>query len=165
MLFRSGDAHEHEVARIAAQLSPDLPLHVSHLIGNVQRVRASVKQRLVVRTGTQLWLGDKSMLSLHADVIAVRSVSAGSVAGYRNTSVTRNGSLVMVGCGSSHGVSALDDGRSPFHFAQRRLELLEAPHMHTSMLVVGDEPCPREGEWVDVQQPLTRVLVDTVAWR
>ena len=161
----SGDAHEQEVIRIAAQLSPELPLHVSHLIGDARRVRASVKQRLVVRTGTQLWLGDKSMLSLHADVIAVRSVSAGSVAGYRNTSVTRDGSLVMVGCGSSHGVSALDDGRSPFHFARRRLELLEAPHMHTSMLVVGDEPCPREGEWVDVQQPLTRVLVDTVAWR
>jgi hypothetical protein len=43
--------------------------------------------------------------------------------------------------------------------------MLEAPHMHTSMLVVGDSPCPQAGEWVDVQQPLTRVSVDTVAWR
>jgi alanine racemase len=161
----AGDGHEEEVVRIATRLSADVPLHVSHLLGDIQRVRASVKQRVVVRTGTQLWLGDKSMLSLHADVISVRRVAAGTVAGYRNTPVSREASLVMVGCGSSHGVGTLDDGRSPFHFARRRLELLEAPHMHTSMLVIGDEPCPREGEWVDVQQPLTRVLVDTVAWR
>jgi alanine racemase len=110
-------------------------------------------------------LGDKSMLSLQADVISVRRVAAGTTAGYRNTAVSRETSLVMVGCGSSHGVSALEDGRSPFHYSSRRLEMLEAPHMHTSMLVVGDSPCPQAGEWLDVQQPLTRVSVDTVAWR
>lgn len=161
----AGGTHEEEVVRIATRLSADVPLHVSHLLGDIQRVRGSVKQRIVVRTGTQLWLGDKSMLSLHADVISVRRIAAGTVAGYRNTPVSREASLVMVGCGSSHGVGTLDDGRSPFHYSRQRLELLESPHMHTSMLVIGDEPCPREGEWVDVQQPLTRVLVDTVAWR
>ena len=161
----AGDTHEQEVVHVATQLSPDLPLHVSHLLGDVQRVRTAVKQRLVVRTGTQLWLGDKSMLSLHADVISVKAITAGSIAGYRNTPVSRDGSLVMVGCGSSHGVGLLDDGRSPFHFAQRRINVLEAPHMHTTMLLVNDSPCPQAGEWVDVQQPLTRVLVDTIAWR
>lgn len=161
----AGDTHVQETERVAARLSADLPLHVSHLLGDVQRVRSSVKQHVVVRTGTQLWLGDKSMLSLQADVISVRRVAAGTTAGYRNTAVSREASLVMVGCGSSHGVNALEDGRSPFHYSSRRLEMLEAPHMHTSMLVVGDSPCPQAGEWLDVQQPLTRVSVDTVAWR
>jgi len=36
--------------------------------------------------------------------------------------------------------------------------------MHTTMLVVADAPCPGEGDWVDVQQPMTRVQPDVVAW-
>ncbi|NBV81672.1 MAG: hypothetical protein EBR63_00080 [Actinobacteria bacterium] len=120
--------------------------------------------RLVVRAGTQLWLGDKSMLALHADVIAVR-VATSPTAGYRASSVVPGSRLVMVGCGSSHGVSELDDGHSPFHFARRRLPMVEAPHMHTTMLAVTDDPCPNPGDWVDVQQPMTRVLPDMVVWK
>ncbi|MEY3978147.1 MAG: hypothetical protein RLZZ284_1003, partial [Actinomycetota bacterium] len=67
-------------------------------------------------------------------------------------------------CGSSHGVAALDDGRSPFHFAKQRLAMLEAPHMHTTMLVTTNQPCPRVGDWVDVQQPMTRVTPDVTVW-
>jgi hypothetical protein len=37
--------------------------------------------------------------------------------------------------------------------------------MHTTMLSVTDEECPQEGDWVDVQQPLTRVYPDVVVWR
>lgn len=37
--------------------------------------------------------------------------------------------------------------------------------MHTTMLAVAGEPCPHEGDWVDVQQPLTRVHADVIAWR
>jgi hypothetical protein len=76
----------------------------------------------------------------------------------------------MVGCGSSHGVSALSDvgalsdGSSPFHFARQRLAMLEPPHMHTTMLTVAGDPCPQPGDWVDVQQPMTRVYPDVIAW-
>ena len=152
-----------EVISLAGELSADLPLHVSHIGAAAGALRAAVKQHVVVRTGTHLWLGDKSMLALHADVIAVRTATA-QHAGYRATSVNSGSRLVMVGCGSSHGVGALDDGHSPFHFAKRRLPMLEAPHMHTTMLTVDDDPCPQEGDWVDVQQPLTRVQPDTIAW-
>jgi alanine racemase len=145
-------------------LSTDIPLHVSHVGASAASLRDAVAHRVVVRTGTHLWLGDKSMLALHADVIAVRVATAGA-AGYRATPVVRDARLVMVGCGSSHGVGALDDGRSPFHFGRRRLEMLEAPHMHTTMLMVNDAPCPQAGDWIDVQQPLTRVHVDVIAWR
>lgn len=163
-LVGTDDDRAPEAVAIAGSLATDIPFHVSHVGGAAATVRASVGHRVVVRSGTHLWLGDKSMVALHADVIAVRPVRAGTVAGYRNTPVVRDASLVMVGCGSSHGVGALDDGRSPFHFAQRRLDVLEAPHMHTTMLVVTDAPCPREGDWVDVQQPMTRVQPDVVAW-
>ena len=70
----------------------------------------------------------------------------------------------MVGCGSTNGVGALEDGRSPFHFAKQRLPMLEAPHMHTTMLSVTGDTCPQAGDWVDVQQPLTRVHPDVVVW-
>ena len=72
----------------------------------------------------------------------------------------------MVGAGTAHGVQPLPDGRSPFHFAQRRLELLEPPHMHTSMLLIAaDDGGPGERDAVDVQRPLTTTFVDEVCWR
>lgn len=152
-----------EVRAIADSLATDIPLQVSHIGGAAARLRSVVKHQVVVRAGTQLWLGDKSMIALHADVIAVRT-TASTTAGYRASVVPTGARLVMVGCGSSHGITTLDDGLSPFHFAKRRLNMLEAPHMHTTMLAVTDEPCPNEGDWVDVQQPMTRVLPDTIAW-
>jgi len=161
----TGDANNDEAVAIAAHLTTDLPLHVSHLQGDVGAVRRLLKHRLVVRTGTQLWLGDKSTMSLHADVVHSRPVSRGSTAGYRNTPITHDGSLLLVGCGTANGVGMLEDGRSPFHFSRLRLDLLEPPHMHTTMLFVGHSPCPHIGDWVDVQQPLTRVLVDDVFWQ
>ena len=94
--------------------------------------------------GTALWHGDKSALHLGADVLDVRPVRAGEPAGYRQVAVPDDGTLVMVGAGTAHGVHPLADGRSPFHFARRRLDLLEPPHMHTSMVVVpAGDPAPR----------------------
>jgi hypothetical protein len=45
------------------------------------------------------------------------------------------------------------------------MSLLEAPHMHTSMLIVNAEsPCPQYGDSIDVQQPMTRVFPDVIDW-
>ena len=118
---------------------------------------------LRARIGTALWLGDKRFFSLHADVIDVHPVAAGTLAGYRLTPVPGDGHLVMVSCGSAHGVAPLPDGRSPFHHARRRVPLLEPPHMHTSMLfVAAGEPLPAVGDEVDVQRPLTQVWIDRI---
>jgi hypothetical protein len=71
----------------------------------------------------------------------------------------------MIGAGSANGVATLPDGRSPFHFHQRRLDLLEPPHMHTSMLFVPDGvDCPATGDWVDLQRPLISTTVDEIVW-
>ena len=164
-LVGTDDAHADEVALLSAHLPSDLPIFASHIGAAVVSLRERIPHRVVVRTGTSLWLGDKSMVTLQADVLAERSLSAGTVAGYRGSRVDDESQLVIVGCGSSHGVTALDDGRSPFHFAKQRLSMLEAPHMHTTMLVTTNQPCPRVGDWVDVQQPMTRVAPDITVWR
>lgn len=118
-----------------------------------------------LRLGTALWHGDKSMLALRADVLETIAVRSGDVAGYRATTVPFDGTLIMIGCGSAHGVAPLADGASPFHFARHRLPLLEPPHMHTSMcLVPADRPVPAIGEEVDVQRPLVVTRPDRIEW-
>ena len=114
------------------------PLWLSHL---QPQSYADLRQRhpnrqFRLRLGTALWHGDKSFLHLHTDVAAVHTVRAGEHAGYRQIEVAADGHLVLVGAGSAHGVAALADGASPFHFERTRLAMLEPPHMHTSMLVV-----------------------------
>jgi len=165
-----GTAGEHaaEVDAWLPRLPPALPVYASHIDGPAwMALRHRHPDRdLRLRLGTALWLGDKSFLRLSADVVDVRAVHAGEVAGYRRVSVPANGWVVMVTAGTAHGVRPLDDGRSPFHFAGRRLALLEPPHMHTSMLLVPvDQPCPAPGDTVDVQRPLTQTLPDRIVER
>jgi alanine racemase len=154
-----------EVEAWLPRLPAGVPLAVSHLDANALEAlrRRHSDRRFPIRLGTALWHGDKAGLALRTDVLATRRVEAGQSAGYRLVTVLGPGTLVMVGAGTAHGVHPLADGRSPFHFARRRLELLEPPHMHTSMLWVPDgEPAPAVGDDVDVQQPLTFVTPDRV---
>lgn len=145
----------------AADLPDGATLFVSHLPTTPRISGLRVRQRI----GTRLWLGDKSNLRLRADVVEVREVHEGDIAGYHRTAVAGEGTLVMVSVGSSHGVAMLPEGLSPFHFARHRLAVHETPHMHTTMLWVPVHlPCPRPGDEVDVQQPLTRVWPDRVVW-
>lgn len=144
------------------------PLSLGHVpIDAYERLRATHPDRAFrYRSGTSLWHGDKSFLHLGADVLEVRPIAAGNRAGYHRSLAAVSGHLVMVGAGSAHGVAALDDGRSPFHHARRRLALLEAPHMHTTMVLVPDgDPVPSVGDWVDVQRPLISATADEVVWR
>ncbi len=148
-------------------LDPVIPLSVSHLGATAVTALAArhPERRFQLRAGTALWHGDKSFVHLGADVIDVRPVAAGATVGYRGVPVPDDGWLVMVGAGSSHGVAALADGLSPFHHLRRRLVLLEAPHMHTSMcFVAADGAVPAVGDWVDVQRPLILAQADEVAW-
>jgi len=146
---------------------PSLAVWVSHLDPDdydaLRTARPDREWRL--RLGTALWHGDKSSLVLRADVLETVDVRAGEVAGYRATAVPGDGRLVMIGCGSAHGVAPLLDGSSPFHFARHRLPLLEPPHMHTSMCFVpAGQPAPSIGDEVDVQRPLITTEPDRVEW-
>jgi len=160
-----------EAHRWLAHLPHDAVLHVSHLTPDELAVLAGERPDLALwwRVGTALWHGaTKNTAGLHlgADVIDVRPVHAGEPAGYRAALVPVGGHLVMIGAGTANGVHPLADGRSPFHFEQHRLALLEPPHMHTSMVVVPDgDPCPTVGDLVDVQRPLTQTWVDRLVER
>lgn len=153
-----------DVTRWLPEIDPALEVWVSHLPPEVVGGLPTT-HRYRIRVGTALWHGDKSALHLDADVLDTRPVTVGDPVGYRATPSPVTGTLVMVGAGSANGLAPLDGGRSPFHWARRRLALVEPPHMHTSMVVVPDgEPCPRPGDHVDVQHPLITTSVDVVDW-
>jgi alanine racemase len=159
--------HAQEITQWLSILPNNLPIYVSHVdADSLNALRNANQQRkIIARSGTSLWIGDKSMLTLGVDVLDVSRVNGGT-AGYRNTPISGSGSLVVVGCGSSHGVVANAGDLSPFHFAKQRLAMLEPPHMHSTILFVQDgASCPTANDIVDVQQPLTRVFVDTIAWK
>lgn len=123
------------------------------------------KRIVETRMGTALWHGNKEHFALHTEVLAVHECPAGGTAGYRATAVPGNGHLVVVGAGTSQGVSPLPNGDSPFHFARKRMALLESPYMHSALAFVPlDQPCPSVGDMVDVQRPLTMVHADVVDW-
>jgi len=165
-LNADGQDRSGEVSCWLELLTDNLPIHVSHLTAEqINSLRSQFPNHTFVsRMGTALWLGDKSMMKLTAEVLDVHAVEGGT-AGYRSTALPGSGHIVIVGAGSAHGVSEIVGVGSPFHFSQQRVALVESPYMHSSMLFVPvGQPIPRVGESVDVQQPLTRVSADTISW-
>jgi hypothetical protein len=165
-LPQEGLDHAAEVGSAISHLADSLPIYVSHLSAHslIQLRSAHAGRKIVMRSGTELWLGDKSTVSLAADVLDVHAGVSGT-AGYRLNPLPEDAAVVVIGAGSAHGVSVLPNEQSPFHFERRRLTLLEPPHMHSSMVVIPrGENVPRVGSFVDVQQPMTRVMVDAIDW-
>ena len=160
--------HAREISSLLAGVDSHLTAWVSHVsVTDYDALRVTHPQRSwKLRLGTSLWHGDKSMFHLCADVLDARPVRAGDVIGYHATPVPVDGTLLVVGCGSAHGVAPLPDGRSPFHFGRQRLVLVESPHMHSSLVVApAGQPTPMVGEFVDVQRPLITTFPDHVDWR
>ncbi len=165
-LINNNEDHSGEVTCWLEILQDSLPIYISHLsTSQVNTLRANhPKRAFVSRIGTSLWLGDKSAMKLEADVLDIHRVNGGT-AGYRSTQIPQPGHLVVVGAGSAHGVTEIPGVGSPFHFAQQRISLLEPPYMHSSMLFIAEgQTVPRVGDFIDVQQPLTRINADTVSW-
>lgn len=164
-LAGSPSRHRDSIIRMLGSIDPELPVWVSHLDADAYAALPS-SHTYRLRLGTSLWHGDKSALQLSADVLAVRAVEAGDLAGYRLGEVAGDGHLVMIGAGTANGVTPLDGGLSPFHHRRTRLDLHEPPHMHTSMgFVPAGTPCPDVGEHVDLQRPLHMTVVDEFTWR
>jgi alanine racemase len=163
-LAGSDDEHREQIVRRLPEIDPSLDVWVSHLAPDTYESLPTT-HRYKLRLGTYLWHGDRGAMRLEADVLDSRSVRAGTAVGYRQTDVPGDGTLLMVGAGTANGVTALDDGRSPFHYRRERLHLVEPPHMHTSMLFVpAGAATPRTGDWIDLQRPLTMTVVDELRW-
>ena len=93
-------------------------LWVSHL---APAAHAALRERwpawtFPMRSGTALWHGDKAAFHLGPMSSTSARCAPASLAGYHGHRVPADGTLVMVGAGTAHGVAPLDDGRSPFHF-------------------------------------------------
>jgi hypothetical protein len=158
--------HDRELADVRAAI-PDLPLHL--------------------RMGTRLWLGERSALRAQGTVLAVHATPDGQPAGYHQRRTPRDGHVLVVSGGTSHGVAlaaprparsvrqraaAAGEGaleaagrfRSPFHLPTGGTAwFLEPPHMHVSMLKVprGLIP-PPVGESLPCDVRFTTVAPDVI---
>lgn len=167
---------ESRVAEIETWL-PDLPFDVPLWLSHLEPATVHALQlkyplrKFKVRVGTALWHGVPKVpdLQLQAEVLHTQPIGVGEIAGYHHTRAPFDGTLVAVGAGSAHGIASNDTPSkqplSPFHFARTRMTLLEAPHMHTSLVIVeASAESPKVGDWVDVQRPLTTTNVDQIEW-
>ncbi len=145
---------------------------LSHLDDTeLAQLRAAVPDLpLRVRIGTRLWLGAPETLSVTGTVLAVHSVAKGRAVGYRQRRAPKEGLLVVVGGGTSHGVAleaptpaasmrqrvvsagtgaieATGRARSPFQWDGKFRRFMEPPHMQVSMIWISAD---------DVRQAVAR---------
>lgn len=138
------------------------------------------------RIGTSLWLGDLAALRAQATVLDVHNVSRGERIGYRQKPMPRDGHLVIVAGGTSHGIGleapkassglvqrgkslargsleAAGFALSPFTIDGKQRWFAEPPHMQASMLFVpGSVTVPAIGDWVDAAVRYTTATFDSV---
>ena len=139
--------------------SPASRVWVSHLDDAEMAAIVSSVPDIVLRPriGTRLWLGDRSAVHAAGTVLAVHPLPAGAHVGYRQRTGPKDGTLVVVSGGTSHGIGlsaptpganvrqrvvtagtgALDAaGRalSPFRWAGKQRWFAEPPHQHVSMV-------------------------------
>ncbi len=182
-----GSGHVAEIARFVEAAPEVRQWYVSHVthdeLGELHERFPAREFR--ARIGTDLWLGDRTAYEVHAHVLAVRRVSKGDRAGYRQRPLT-DGYLVVVSGGTSHGVAmespaaaatprsraiAVAEGlleaahhvRSPFTIGGVMPRFAEPPHMQCSLLVLPwDVAPPVVGDTVRVRMRLTTTYPDEV---
>jgi alanine racemase len=168
--------------------APANTIWVSHLDDSeLALVRASLGEAVLrLRTGTRLWLGDRGALTAAGTVLAVHPLVSGTHVGYRQRTGPKQGTLVVVSGGTSHGVGltgptpassirqrvttagigALDAaGRamSPFTWAGKQRWFAEPPHQHVSMIwLPHDCVIPQVGDEVTAQVRFTTSSFDAV---
>ena len=162
---------------------------VSHLGANdCRRLRTQLGVETRMRMGTQLWLGAPQTLKTTATVLDVHRVTRGTRYGYNQSRAPRDGWLVIVSGGTSHGIAlsapsparslrqrgvslaqgvldAAGISRSPFSIAGRKPPFAEPPHMHASMVFVGGSSAGVEvGDEIPVTTRQTTTTCDTLVW-
>jgi hypothetical protein len=139
--------------------SPAARVWVSHLDDDelANAVASLDDAHLRLRSGSRLWLGKRSALQATGTVLAVHPLGEGVHVGYRQRSGPKDGTLVVVSGGTSHGIGltaptpasslrqrivtagsgALDAaGRalSPFTWEGKQRWFAEPPHQQVSMV-------------------------------
>jgi alanine racemase len=186
-------AHLTEVQRLMNDVvAAELPLDtiwVSHLSDTeLTTLRARYPDfTFRPRTGTDLWLGDRSALRVTATVLDVHPVERGDAFGYRHRTAPKAGHIVVVSGGTAHGIGleaptgdaslkaraatlargGLDAAgfvRSPFSIDGKQRLFAEPPHMQASMLFLpSGAHVPAVGDEVDVRVRYTATSFDRVS--
>ncbi len=175
-------------AQAITALASGAALWVSHLtdqeIAGLRRALPDIE--LFARIGTRLWLGAREALRPRGTVLAVNSSGRGTAIGYRQRRAPRDGAVLVIGGGTSHGValsapSALSSMRqravalgsgvlesvgrslSPFIIDGSQRWFLEPPHMHVSLIQVPKGVrVPAVGDEVDVEVRMTTAHFDVI---
>lgn len=165
--------------------------YVSHLTpGEVDALSARRPQLTIrPRIGTSLWLGDLGALSVRATVLDSHLVARGEHIGYRQRAMPRDGTLLVIAGGTSHGIGleapkasagVVQRGKSlakggleaaglslsPFTIDGRQRWFAEPPHMQASMIFVPTSvTAPAVGDTVDVAVRFTTATFDSINLR
>lgn len=159
--------------------------HVSdRKLARLQKQHPDVRFR--PRIGSSLWLGDRSAFQARATVLDVHPVSRGDRVGYRQNLMLRNGYLLVLSGGTSHGIGleapkpvsgAIPRGKvlavgalaaggltlSPFTVDGKHRWFAEPPHMQVSLVVLHeDDTPPAIGDEVPVDVRMTTASFDRV---
>ena len=163
-------------------------LFLSHLTPGEYAVLRERRPNLEIRPriGTSLWLGDLGAMKARATVLDCHNVSRGERVGYRQRPMPRDGFLLIVAGGTSHGIGLeapkassgiLQRGKavakggleaagfalSPFTIDDKQRWFAEPPHMQASMLFLpASTTLPEVGDWVDVAVRYTTATFDSV---
>jgi hypothetical protein len=172
---------------VAAGL-PSSTVWVSHLsLAELARLRTAYADVAVrPRIGTELWLGDRQALHVTSTVLDVHALQRGQSFGYRGRSAPRDGHLVVVSGGTSHGIGleapqgqlnlrsraasvarggmdAVGLVRSPYFIDGKQRLFAEPPHMQASMLFLPQgAQVPTVGDLIDVRVRYTATAFDRV---
>ncbi len=188
-----GNLHEAEqwAAVLETSRLDTTTLFVSHLTPDeLVRLRERRPQLTVrPRIGTSLWLGDLGALEVRATVLDRHFVERGERIGYRQRPVPRDGHVLIIAGGTSHGVgleapravaSPVERGKtlakgglaatgralSPFTIAGKQRWFAEPPHMQASMVLLpGDITAPEIGDTVPAAVRYTIATFDHIIRR
>ena len=133
-----------------------------------------------VRVGTDLWLGARTSLTATSTVIDCHRITSGERVGYRQ-SAPGTGWLIVASGGTAQGIGLeVPSGDikaliksvlrifgwnpSPYSWNGRSLPLVEAPHMHNSLLFLKNGNPPQIGEEIGLNVRFTTTTFDEVVF-
>ncbi len=175
-------------AALAASQVETTTFYVSHLTPDELATIRERRPHLDVRPriGTSLWLGDLGALSVRATVLDRHQLARGERVGYRQRSMPRDGYLLIIAGGTSHGIGleapkasagAIQRGKSlakggleaagfslsPFTVDGKQRWFAEPPHMQASMVFLPASAVePEVGDTVEVAVRFTTATFDAV---
>ena len=171
----------------ASQIETDT-VFLSHLTGAELAELGERRPGLTIRLriGTALWLGDLGAFDVRSTVLDLHHVSRGERVGYRQRPVPRDGYLLVLAGGTSHGLgleapraqgSALQRGKtlakggleaagfmlSPFTIDGKQRWFAEPPHMQASLVFLpASASAPEVGDTVSAAVRYTTTTFDTI---